>query len=181
MKKITVSIPKKILFVGLDNAGKTSIVQSLMGIKNLPLFSKMNPTQNAKQVQIKVSDSEFNIWDLGGQALFREEYLRDFDKFIFGTSKLIFVFDIQDTERYELAFQYFEKIIDLTEEKVKGNDFEVSIFFHKFDPDLKRSNMPDAIINGLKDKVKAKLDGKNLFYQIFLTTIYAIFEKVVID
>ena len=95
--------------------------------------------------------------------------------------KLIYVFDIQDTKRYDLAFQYFEKIIDLTVEKVEGNDFEVSIFFHKYDPDLERDDLPDGVVNGLKDRIKAKLDGTNLFYQIFLTTIYAIFEKIVID
>lgn len=169
---------KKIVFVGLDDAGKTSIVKSLMGTKNLPSFSEIKPTKGNEITPLKVVESDFSIWDLGGQEAFREEYLRDFDNYIYGCNKLIYVFDIQDKKRYDIAFQYFEKIIDLTEEKVEGNDFEVSIFFHKFDPDLRRS---DKVVNGLKDKVKAKLEGTNLFYQIFLTTIYAIFEKVVID
>jgi small GTP-binding protein len=178
---LTDSTPKKILFVGLDNGGKTSIVKSLTGTKNLPSFSSIPPTRGESQVRIKLSDSEFSIWDLGGQEAFREEYLADFDKYLFGCSKLIYVFDIQDTKRYDLAMQYFEKIIDFTVEKLESNNIELSIYFHKFDPDLKRDNITDDIVNGLKDKVKAKLDNTNLFYQIFLTTIYAIFEKIVID
>lgn len=172
--------PKKILFVGLDNGGKTSIVQSLMGIKNLPLFSDMKPTKRENKVQIKVLDSDFSIWDLGGQESYREEYLRDFNKFIFGCSKLIYVFDIQDTKRYELALKYFENIIDLVLECKTTNNIEISVFLHKFDPDLS-SDITDVIINGLKDKVKEKLDNAKLFYQIYETTIYAIFEKKVID
>ena len=172
---------KKIVFVGLDYAGKTSIVKSLMGTKNLQSFSEVKPTKGNEITPINVVESEFSIWDLGGQETFREEYLRDFDNYIYGCNKLIYVFDIQDKKRYGLAFQYFEKIIDLTIEKMEGNDFEISIFFHKNDPDLKRSDMSNKGLNGLKDKVKAKLDSTNLFYQIFLTTIYAIFEKVVID
>lgn len=173
--------PKKIVFVGLDDAGKTSIVTSLTGTKNLPSFKEIKPTLGKETTPIKLADSEFIIWDLGGQEAFREECLKDFDRYIFGCDKLIYVFDIQDTKRYELALQYFEKIIDLTVEKMEANNIELSIFFHKFDPDLKRAEINDGIVNGLKDKVKAKLDTTNLFYQIFLTTIYAIFEKIVID
>ena len=183
-EKMTESLPKKIkkiLFVGLDAAGKTSIVKSLTGTKSLPSFSNISPTKGEDQVSIKLSDSDFSIWDLGGQESFREEYLTDFNKYLFGCSKLIYVFDIQDTKRYDLALEYFQKVIDLTVEKMEANNIELSIFFHKFDPDLNRTDITEEIVNGLKDKVKEKLDTTDFFYQIFKTTIYAIFEKIVID
>ena len=178
---MTESAPKKILFVGLDNGGKTSIVQSLKGMKNITSFNNIPPTKGKNLVQIKKLDSKFSIWDLGGQETFREDYLKNFDDYIFGCNKLIYVFDIQDTKRYELAIQYFEKIIDLTIKKNNANNIELSVFLHKFDPDLERTDIIDEQINSLKDKVKEKLDTTDFLYQIFKTTIYAIFEKIVID
>ena len=178
---MTESKLKKILFIGLDDAGKTSIVKCLSGTKKLTSFSETKPTRGNEITPIKISDSNFSIWDLGGQEAFRKEYLNDFDNYIFGCNKLIYVFNIQDTKRYELALQYFEKIIDLTVDNKKENNIELSVFFHKFDPDLNRTDEFNKKINSLKDKVKEKLDGTGLFYQIFKTTIYAIFEKMVID
>ena len=177
---MTKSTPKKILLIGLDNAGKTSIVKCLSGTKKLTSFSEINPTKGKEIITIKVSDTDFSIWDLGGQEVFRKDYLSNFDDYIFGCNKLIFVFDIQDTKRYELALEYFKKIIDLTEAEKNGNNLELSVFFHKFDPDLIKTDALDKKINSLKDRVKEKLDSTEFFYQIFKTTIFAIFEKIVI-
>ncbi|TFG01649.1 MAG: hypothetical protein EU540_03205 [Promethearchaeota archaeon] len=177
---MTKSTYKKILLIGLDNAGKTSIVKCLSGTKKLTSFSEITPTKGNEIISIKVLDTDFSIWDLGGQEAFRKEYLSNFDNYIPGCNKLIFVFDIQDTKRYELALEYFEKIIDLTEIEKNANNFELSVFFHKFDPDLIKTDGLDKKINSLKDRVKEKLDSTDFFYQIFRTTIYAIFEKIVV-
>ncbi len=174
---MTKSTPKKILFIGLDNAGKTSIVKCLSGTKKLTSFCEIKPTKGNKIISINISDTDFSIWDLGGQEAFRKEYLSDFDDYMYGCNKLIFVFDIQDTKRYELALQYFEKIIDLTEAEKNGNNIELSVFLHKFDPDLIKNDALDKKINSLKDKVKEKLDSTDFFYQIFNTSVYVIFSK----
>ena len=63
--------------------------------------------------EITVFDSDFSIWDLGGQEAYRKEYLEDFGEYIKKTDKLIYAFDIQDTDRYNLALEYFEKVINL--------------------------------------------------------------------
>ncbi|TFG21888.1 MAG: hypothetical protein EU529_12170 [Promethearchaeota archaeon] len=178
---MTKSNPKKIIFIGLDNAGKTSIVKCLSGTKKLDSFCEIKPTKGNEIISIKISDSEFNIWDLGGQESFRKEYLSDFDRYIFGCNKLIFVFDIQDSKRYELALQYFEKIINLLEDNIKNNNIKISIFLHKFDSDLIKTDAFNKKITSLKDKIKEKLDSTDFFYQIFNTTIYAIFEKRVTE
>jgi len=178
---MTHSTPKKILFVGLDNAGKTSIVKCLSGTKKLTSFCDIKPTTGNKIISINILDTDFSIWDLGGQEAFRKEYLSDFNDYIYGCNKLIFVIDIQDTKRYELALEYFEKIIDLTEAEKNANNIELSVFLHKFDPDLIENDAFDKKINRLKEKVKEKLDSTDFFYQIFRTTIYAIFEKRITD
>ena len=37
---------KKVVLMGLDDSGKSSIVLSLEGVKNLPAFTQINPTKN---------------------------------------------------------------------------------------------------------------------------------------
>lgn len=173
--------PKKILLVGLDNSGKTSIVMSLKGIKTLPKFSNVKPSKGEDIQPIKVLDSEFSIWDLGGQETYRNEYLNNFNKYIIGCSKLIYVFDIQATERYDLALEYFEKIINLLEDNFNTNSIEISIFLHKNDPDLNviKPEITREVVDGLKEKIKNRIEKTSFFYQIFKTTIYALFEKMI--
>lgn len=171
--------PKKILLVGLDNSGKTSIVMSLKGIKTLPKFFNVKPSKGEDIQPIKVLDSEFSIWDLGGQESYRIEYLKNFNKYIKGCSKLIYVFDIQDTKRYDLALEYFENLINLVENNFNTNTIEISIFLHKNDPDLNviKPELTREIIDDLKEKIKNRIEKTSFFYQIFKTTIYALFEK----
>ena len=59
--------PIKILFIGHDNSGKTSILHALQGIKNLPSFLKIKPTKGRNIRNFKAYNSNFTIWDLGGQ------------------------------------------------------------------------------------------------------------------
>ena len=174
---------RKILLVGLDNSGKTSIAQSLHGITNLPSFQNMKPTQGLDIRNINALNSEFAIFDLGGQESFRSEHLENFDQYISGTNKLIYVFDIQDNERYDLSIDYFEKILNLVEKKADKNNLEISIFLHKFDPDLKdiRVDLTEEIINNFKEKIKERMDKSEIFYQIFMTSIYALFRKIIAD
>lgn len=174
---------RKILLVGLDNSGKTSIAQSLQGITNLPSFQNMKPTQGLDIRNINALNSEFAIWDLGGQESFRSEYLENFDQYIRGTNKLIYVFDIQDNDRYDLSINYFKKILDLVEKKAEKNNLEISIFLHKFDPDLKemRGDLTDQIIDEFKSRIKKRVEKSEFFYQIFETTIYALFKKIFTD
>jgi len=174
---------RKILFVGLDNVGKTSIVYSLLGIKNLPHFLNVSPTKGIHRENIQALDSTVGIWDLGGQEAYREEHLIDFKANIEGCNKFIYVFDVQDIKRYGLALSYFEQFINLLREEPKLTDLEISIFLHKFDPDLKttHSEVNNDVINQLKENIKEIINKTNFFYQIFNTTIYAFFEKTITD
>ena len=172
---------KKILIVGLDNSGKTSIVLSLKGQQNILSFFKINPTKGLKIEYIKALNSNFNIFDLGGQEAYRKDYLSNFNKYIEGTSKVIYVFDIQDIKRYDSALNYFQEIIN----KFKGSnnkEVEFSIFLHKFDRDLKetRPDITGETIEDLLKKIKEIIVGSELFYEIFRTTIYTTFEKLTI-
>ncbi len=176
-------IAKVLLLAGLDNSGKTSIAYSLRGTRNLPTFCKTKPTVRRNIVSIKAYDSEYVIWDLGGQEAYRDEYIENFDNYFKGLDKLIYVFDVQDLRRYDSALDYFEKIINLLKERNDVSEIEVLIFLHKFDPDLStiRPEITDEIIDDLKENIKKIIDKTDFFYQIFKTSIYCLFDKTVTD
>lgn len=178
------SKPEKVLLLaGLDNSGKTSIAYSLRGTRNLPTFCKTKPTVRRNIISIRAYESEYIIWDLGGQKAYRDEYLENYENYFMGFDKFIYVFDIQDIERYDLALEYYEKIINLFKDRNDLGNIEVSIFLHKFDPDLKviRPDITNEIIDDLKEKIKNIIDKTEFFYQIFKTSIYCLFDKTVTD
>ena len=167
---------KKLILVGLDNAGKTSILLSLKGIKNLRKFASINPTRGSETATFIAFDAGYNIIDLGGQKAYRNNHLKNFKQHLSGTNKIIYVIDIQDEERYDIAIQYLKSIINLIPEDQATVDF--SIFLHKFDPDLEKIN--DSVTNGLIVKIKAAFPP-NFSYTLHKTSIYTVFEKISIE
>jgi GTPase SAR1 family protein len=167
---------RKIILMGLDNAGKTSIVLSLKGDKNLLSFCKLSPTKDHDIVNMEFQDTDFNIWDFGGQKTYRDKHIINFPKYFKGCNKLIYVIDIQDINRYDMALDYLKTITNKVENH--KNDFAFSIFLHKFDPKLQK-NHPDiteGLINELVDKIN-EIVGDEYDIEIFKTTIYTQFEK----
>ena len=164
----------KIVLIGLDNSGKTSILTCLRGIKRISAFNSLQPTRGEDWKSFEALNSHYVIFDLGGQRAFRDEYFNDFDKYLIGTRKIIYVIDVQDVNRYDEAIGYLEKVIDSME---KNKEINFSIFLHKFDPDIvfdKVLNEKD--INALIKRIKKAIPPK-FNYSLHKTSIYAIFEK----
>ncbi|MFX1488567.1 MAG: ADP-ribosylation factor-like protein [Promethearchaeota archaeon] len=167
----------KILLVGLDNSGKTSIVTCLKGIKTLTAFTSIYPTRGRQIDNFEALNSKYAIWDLGGQKSFRAEYFKEFRNYVIGAHKIIYVIDIQDVLRYDEAIEYLERLIHSIENQ---GDIEFSIFLHKFDPDIQFDNeLNDTIITQLINTIKKKIPP-NLDYSIHKTSVYCIFEKTTI-
>jgi len=162
--------------MGLDNSGKTSITLSLMGIKNIPSFCSLKPTKQYFINNFTKFETEFSIWDFAGQEQFRTDYLANFHHYIKSTDKLIYVIDIQDTERYDQALRYLISIIDLLGKESIELDF--SIFLHKFDPDLHITNkaLTENVINTFINELKEKIPS-TFNYNLFKTSIYTLFQK----
>ncbi len=167
---------KKVLIMGLDNSGKTSIVLCLRGVKDLSSFSSLNPTRGLKTNKFQALGSEYSIWDFGGQEQFREGYLNDFQNHITETNKFIYVLDIQDKERYDISLDYLDKIIILLRKYNVNIDF--SIFLHKYDPDLEfTKEFSDKVVPDLIRNIK-ELIQNDFTYQIYKTSIYTVFQKL---
>ncbi|MFX1276203.1 MAG: ADP-ribosylation factor-like protein [Promethearchaeota archaeon] len=171
------SAKKKILIMGLDQAGKTCIVQSLQGIKNLTAFTSSKPTKVYNTISFHALGSEYVILDFGGQEAYRDDHLEKFDSYIRDTNKFIYVIDVQDEKRYKLAVSYLKKIINSLPVD-NENVIEFSVFLHKFDPDLEQlsKNINKQTLKELLEKIKG-LFPPNLSYSIHKTSIYTVFEK----
>lgn len=174
MKENSTIKTKKVLIMGLDKAGKTSIVLCLMGVKKLSSFSFPNPTRGLKINRFKALDSEFSIWDFGGQEKFREGYLDNFKNYIKESQKFIFVIDIQDQERLELSLDYLHQIVTIL--KKQDLNLEFSIFLHKYDPELEFNSEFNKIIPKLINKIKKRIPN-DFSYHIYTTSIYTVFQK----
>ncbi len=157
----------KIMFTGLDNAGKTSIILSLQ--REFSKIAILSPTRGAQRRMFDFLGKEIAEWDLGGQLAYRIAYLKNPGKYFEGTEIAIYVIDIQDKERFSEAISYFKDVI----EQFKDLEIEppIYVFLHKFDPALRRSaqNEMEALIIDLKDKLKAT-EYKEVYY--YETSIY---------
>lgn len=163
----------KILLVGLDNSGKTSILTCLKGIKNISAFSALRPTRGARWEDFEALNKAYLVVDLGGQKAFRNGYLNEFTNFLAGTNKIIYVIDVQDKNRYDEALEYMDRVI---KQLCNPNTIDFSIFLHKFDSDFEiDENDIDKLFRTIKRVVPP-----NFNYSVHKTSIYATFEKIII-
>lgn len=166
---------KKILVFGLDNSGKTSIIFSLKEDSTIMPFWNLKPTYGLKIEGCDTDDEKYYMWDFGGQESYREEHLKTLPDKITKTEQLIYVFDVQDMERYEVALNYFEQIMT----RIDNINLELLIYLHKYDPFLEQNpnnevnQKLEEFIPKIKEKIPAGLD-----FKIFKTCILTKFRKL---
>ncbi|RIB09786.1 ADP-ribosylation factor family-domain-containing protein [Gigaspora rosea] len=106
-----------IVILGLDNAGKTTLLERIksifLGVLGLSP-DRIAPTVGLNIGKIDVNRSRLNFWDLGGQR----ELHGIWEKYYSECHAIIFVVDSTDKERIEECKEIFEKII--TNEEVEG-------------------------------------------------------------
>eukprot|EP00245_Coleochaete_scutata_P007569 TRINITY_DN23023_c0_g1_i1.p1 TRINITY_DN23023_c0_g1~~TRINITY_DN23023_c0_g1_i1.p1 ORF type:complete len:186 (+),score=33.30 TRINITY_DN23023_c0_g1_i1:129-686(+) len=111
----------RILMVGLDNAGKTTIVKRINGEDT----STISPTLgfNIKTMQYK--NFRLNIWDVGGQKTLRSYWRNYYEQ----TDGLVWVVDSSDIRRLDDCRAELHAL--LLEEKLAGSS--LLIFANKQD------------------------------------------------
>ncbi|MFX0024513.1 MAG: ADP-ribosylation factor-like protein [Candidatus Hermodarchaeota archaeon] len=126
---------RKVVFVGLDNAGKTSIILSLL--REFSKFAVIKPTKNAERRTFEFLGMDISEWDLGGHERYRMFYLEKARLIFQKTDILIYVLDIRDYDRIVESYSYLKDIIKkLTEMELEP---PIHVFFHKNDPDISES------------------------------------------
>ncbi len=154
---------KKILIVGLDQAGKTSILNVLQEKYNK--MDNIKPTVGIERTEIKIFGISVLAWDLGGQQKFRQEYLKNPKNFE-NTDSLFFVIDALNSSRYDEALQYFTEILEIIE-KLDTRP-QIVLLIHKIDPNIREDPNNAVIIETLKQLFFTA--GYQL--SVFTTSIY---------
>ncbi|UYV71723.1 ARL3 [Cordylochernes scorpioides] len=83
----------RILLLGLDNAGKTTILRKLAAED----INHITPTQGFNIKSVQSEGFRLNVWDIGGQRKIRPYWRNYFDN----TDVLIYVIDSADRKRFD--------------------------------------------------------------------------------
>ena len=94
------------LFIGLDNSGKTTMIQSL---KSNPGEQEIMPTAGyaIEKINYPKLSKPILIFDCSGQGRHRENWIT----FYPDTDSIVFVIDSSDTKRLHLIKSYVEQLI----------------------------------------------------------------------
>lgn len=155
----------KILLMGLDEAGKTSILLTMAGEYDP---SKVKPTLGAERSEINVLGFPVIRWDLGGQEQYRQNYLQKRSRILDDTDLLFFVIDLTDTDRYKEALVYYIDILKYFREI--GLVPQISVLLHKADPEFFKTPDCQKSIKELVQLFKSK--SQDFEIEFFVTSIF---------
>ncbi|KHN87687.1 ADP-ribosylation factor-like protein 2 [Toxocara canis] len=100
----------RLLILGLDNAGKTTILKKLNGED----IDEVSPTVGFNIKTLEYKGYKLNMWDVGGQRSLRSYWKNYFEQ----TDGLIWVVDSADIDRIEDCKRELELL--LVEERLMG-------------------------------------------------------------
>uniref|UniRef100_A0AAV1TE11 ADP-ribosylation factor-like protein 2 n=1 Tax=Peronospora matthiolae TaxID=2874970 RepID=A0AAV1TE11_9STRA len=100
----------RILMLGLDNAGKTTILKQFMGQD----ITEISPTLGFDIQTLEYKGFKLNVWDVGGQQTIRSYWRNYFEQ----TDGLVWVVDSADQRRLEDCKRELGQL--LTQEKLAG-------------------------------------------------------------
>ena len=93
----------RILVLGLDNSGKTTILRSLSDEGH----EDIAPTQGFNIKALSTEGFKLNVWDIGGQKAIRPYWANYYE----GTDGLVYVVDSSDDERLEESTEELEQLL----------------------------------------------------------------------
>ncbi|MBD3228925.1 MAG: hypothetical protein GF329_12120 [Candidatus Lokiarchaeota archaeon] len=156
----------KIMFLGLDNSGKTSILYALENAYNK--LENVKPTLSFETKKLfNILGLDIYVWDLGGQKKFREKYLKN-QEYFDNVNQIFWVIDLQDELRFIESIEYFMRIWELLENtQIKMP--HITFFLHKSDPDIRNNEKIRSNVKSVID-LFSDLPQKFSFHE---TSIYA--------
>ncbi|MBD3211481.1 MAG: hypothetical protein GF311_02650 [Candidatus Lokiarchaeota archaeon] len=161
---------KKLLLIGLDNGGKSSILAVLQD--KFSIIKSLLPTKGVKRERLDFFGYPIVSWDLGGQVQYREKYYFNKPEIFFTEVDLIlYVIDIQDPERFEESAQYFDEVLASLEEL--NESAPILIVLHKSDQDFRKTLEWQQNVRDVKDLFNPLIDkhgGFNVDY--YDTTVF---------
>lgn len=161
---------KKILMIGLDNGGKSSILAILQ--QKFSIIKNLLPTRGVKREKLDFFGFPLISWDLGGQAAYRENlYFNRPELFFTEVDLILYVVDIQDPDRFEEAADYFKQVLDVMKELEEVTP--ILVVLHKSDQDFRRTLEWKKNIKKVKDLFNPVVDDYTQFnIDYYDTTIF---------
>jgi len=168
---------KKIILMGLSNAGKTCIYERVFEGKKPWELLHSAATKGITYKEYKVGTiSKPMIWDLGGQQQYLDEYHGVLRNNIFQkASILLYVIDVTDTDRYENARREFEwsanQILSFNPRA------KINVFFHKID----LVHDKEEVVAYLKKLLSQNIPHKIMFHStsIFGQSLFSAWSEII--
>ena len=135
----------RILVLGLDNAGKTTILKKLSDEDP----TNTTPTQGFNIKSLQQDGFKLNVWDIGGQKAIRP-YWKNYYK---NTDSLVFVVDSADKRRLKEAAEQLKSI--LVEPELAG--VPLLVFANK--QDLLSAMEAEEVFEGM---LLSKISGRDV-------------------
>jgi len=162
---------RKVVFLGLDFAGKTSIITAItkrFGFEEE--VARLKPTRRVARDTFRFLGLEFYRMDFGGQAQYREDYFKNPAKYLSGTDLIFYVIDAQDYNRYIETIDYLDQLLLFFKEE---QDYPpICVLFHKMDPQFVKDRVINRKILTLKQALTRYSHDFDIFF--FETTIFDI-------
>lgn len=146
---------KKILMIGLDAAGKTSILAVIQD--KFSIIKSLLPTRGVKREKLDFFGYPIISWDLGGQVQYREKlYFNRPELFFTEADIMLYVVDIQDPDRFPEAANYFREVLKALKEL--NENPEILVVLSKSDQDIRKTLQWQQNVTNIKNKISKIAD-----------------------
>ncbi len=165
----------KVIVSGLDNAGKTSILTALNKKYDFQKdIISLTPTIRVEYQATEFLKNRIVFWDMGGQVQFRKLYQEKQEIYFADTDLVVYIIDIQDTQRIETSLTYLDAIL----QNFKKNKMDVPLIisFHKFDPEFSGNEVMIKEVGSLREHLLKKYPSFKILFQ--QTSIYDIISII---
>jgi GTPase SAR1 family protein len=140
---------KKLLMIGLDNGGKTSILAVLQD--KFSIIKSLLPTRGVKREKLDFFGYPILSWDLGGQVQYREKlYFNRPELFFTEADLILYVIDTQDSDRFAETANYFRQVLKVLKDL---DEFPpIIVVLSKSDQDIRTSLEWQNNVSAIKNK-----------------------------
>ncbi len=140
---------KKILMIGLDNGGKTSILAVLQD--KFSIIKSLLPTRGVKREKLDFFGYPILSWDLGGQVQYREKlYFNRPELFFTEADLILYVIDTQDSDRFAETANYFRQVLKVL--KDLNESPPILVVLSKSDQDIRTTLEWQNNVSAIKNK-----------------------------
>jgi len=140
---------KKLLMIGLDNGGKTSILAVVQ--EKFSIIKSLLPTRGVKREKLDFFGYPIISWDLGGQVQYREKlYFNRPELFFTEADIILYVIDSQDPDRFPESANYFREVLKALEELKEKP--AILVVLSKSDDDIRKTLQWQQNVTAIKNK-----------------------------